>query len=312
MLKKLIAGAALAVLMSAQAHAADKLTVLLDWYLNPDHAPLIVAEQIGAFKDEGLDVELVAPADPSMPPRLVASGQADIAVSYQPQLYLYADQGLPLMRLGTLVNTPLNTVLSLKKSGITSMADFKGKKIGYSVSGVEEATLSSMLATGGLKLADISMVNVNFQLVSALMAGQVDGVIGGYRNVEANELIEHGAEPMVMKVEDYGVPAYDELIYLVNKDHADDPRFKKFLAAVKKATDYLVAHPDDTWAAFAKSHADLDNPLNKAIWAQTISMFAKEPGALDKARYQAYGKFLADNKLITKELPVEDYATELK
>ncbi len=312
MLKKLIAGAALAVLISAQAHAADKLTVLLDWYLNPDHAPLIVAEQIGAFKDEGLDVEMVPPADPSMPPRLVASGQADIAISYQPQLYLYADQGLPLMRIGTLVNTPLNTVLALKKSGIKSMADFKGKKIGYSVSGVEEATLSAMLATGGLKLEDISMVNVNFQLVSALMAGQVDGVIGGYRNVEANELVEHGAEPMVMKVEDYGVPAYDELIYLVNKEHVDDARFKKFLAAVKKATDYLVAHPDDSWTAFAKSHPDLDNPLNKAIWAQTVSMFAREPGTLDTARYQAYGKFLADNKLIAKELPVEDYATELK
>jgi putative hydroxymethylpyrimidine transport system substrate-binding protein len=312
MLKKLIAGAALALLMSAQAHAADKLTVLLDWYLNPDHAPLIVAEQIGAFKDEGLDVELVPPADPSMPPRLVASGQADIAVSYQPQLYLYADQGLPLVRIGTLVNTPLNTVLSLKKNGISSMADFKGKKMGYSVSGVEEATLTTMLATGGLKLSDITMVNVNFQLVSALMAGQVDGVIGGYRNVEANELTEHGVEPMVMKVEDYGVPAYDELIFLVNKDHADDPRFKKFLAAVKKGTDYLIAHSEDTWTAFAKTHPDLDNALNKAIWAQTIPMFAKDPGMLDKARYQAYGKFLADNKLIAKELPVGDYATELK
>lgn len=312
MLKKLIAGAALALLMSAQAHAADKLTVLLDWYLNPDHAPLIVAEQIGAFKDEGLDVELVPPADPSMPPRLVASGQADIAVSYQPQLYLYADQGLPLVRIGTLVNTPLNTVLSLKKNGISSMADFKGKKMGYSVSGVEEATLTTMLATGGLKLSDITMVNVNFQLVSALMAGQVDGVIGGYRNVEANELTEHGVEPMVMKVEDYGVPVYDELIFLVNKDHADDPRFKKFLAAVKKGTDYLIAQPEDTWTAFAKTHPDLDNALNKAIWAQTIPMFAKDPGMLDKARYQAYGKFLADNKLIAKELPVENYATELK
>lgn len=312
MLKKLIAGAALALLMTAQANAADKLTVLLDWFLNPDHAPLVVAEQIGAFKEEGLDVELVPPADPSMPPRLVATNQADLAISYQPQLYLYADQGLPLVRIGTLVNTPLNTVLSLKKSGISSIADFKGKKMGYSVSGVEEATLSTMLATGGLKLSDITMVNVNFQLVSALMAGQVDGVIGGYRNFEANELKEHGVEPTVMKVEDFGVPAYDELIVIANKTKADDPRFKKFLAAVKKGTEYLVAHPDETWAAFAKAHPDLDNELNKTAWAQTIPMFAKDPAVLDKARYAAYGKFLADNKLISKELPVEDYAVELK
>lgn len=312
MLKKLIAGAALTLLMMAPAHAAEKVTVLLDWFLNPDHAPLIVAEQIGAFKDEGLDVELVPPADPSMPPRLVATKQADLAIAYQPQLYLYADQGLPLVRIGTLVDTPLNTVLALKKSGIKSMADFKGKKIGFSVSGVEDATLTSMLGTANLKLTDVTMVNVNFQLVSALMSGQVDGVIGGYRNFEANELKEQGVEPVVLNVEDFGVPAYDELIIIANKDNATDEKYKKFLAALKKGTEYLVAHPTETWDAFAKAHPDLNNDLNKTAWAQTIPMFAKDPAKLDEARYAAYGKFLADNKLISKELPVSDYAIELK
>jgi putative hydroxymethylpyrimidine transport system substrate-binding protein len=169
-----------------------------------------------------------------------------------------------------------------------------------------------MLQKDGLTLKDVTMVNVNFALVSALMSGQVDGVIGGYRNFEANELKDHGAEPTVFKIEDYGVPAYDELIILANKDNATDPKYKKFLDALKKGTEYLIAHPDETWEAFAKTHKDLDNKLNKTAWAETIAMFSTDPAKLDVARYEAYGKFLADNKLIKKELPVGDYAIELK
>lgn len=187
MLKKFTLGVALAMMVSS-AQAAEKVTVLLDWFLNPDHAPILVAEQIGAFKEAGLEVEIVPPADPSMPPRLVASKQGDLAISYQPQLYMYAQEGLPLVRVGTIVNSPLNTLAVLGSSGIKGMADLKGKKIGYSVSGVEEATLGMMLKQGGLTLQDVTMINVNFQLVSSLMAGQVDAVIGGYRNFEATEI----------------------------------------------------------------------------------------------------------------------------
>ncbi|HEY0123786.1 MAG TPA: ABC transporter substrate-binding protein [Rhizobium sp.] len=311
MLRKLMLGAAFAM-MASSAHAAEKVTVLLDWFINPDHAPILVAEQIGAFKNAGLEVEIVPPADPSMPPRLVAAKQADLAISYQPQLYMYAQEGLPLVRVGTIVNSPLNTVTVMANSGINSMADFKGKKIGFSVSGVEEATLGTMLKQGGLSLSDVTMINVNFQLTSSLMSGQVDGVIGGYRNFEATEMRDLGAEPKLFKVEDYGVPAYDELIVLANKDSVNEPKIKKFMEAVKQGTDYLLAHPEETWEAFAKAHPDLNNNLNKQAWSDTLPMFAKDPLALDVARYEAYGKFLLENKLIKSELPVGDYAVELK
>nr|WP_246225525.1 ABC transporter substrate-binding protein [Rhizobium daejeonense] len=299
-------------MMISSAQAAEKVTVLLDWFINPDHAPILVAEQIGAFKEAGLEVEIVPPADPSMPPRLVAAKQGDIAISYQPQLYMYAQEGLPLVRVGTIVNSPLNTIAVLGSSGIKSMADLKGKKIGYSVSGIEEATLGTMLQQGGLTLNDVSMINVNFQLVSSLMAGQVDAVIGGYRNFEATEIRDLGVEPVLFNVEDFGVPAYDELIVLANKDSVSDPKIRKFMDALKKGTEYLLAHPQETWEAFAEAHPDLDNNLNKQAWKDTLPMFAKDPLALDVARYEGYGKFLFQNKLVKAELPLADYAVELK
>ena len=115
---------------SSYAVAQQKLTVILDWFLNPDHATLVVADELGFFKEFGLEVALIEPADPNDPPKLVAAGKADLAISYQPQLHLQYSEGLPLSRIGTLVATPLTTLLVLAESPIKSIKDLKGKKIG--------------------------------------------------------------------------------------------------------------------------------------------------------------------------------------
>lgn len=310
MMKKTWAALLFSGACSTSAIANEPLTLVLDWYINPDHAPIMVAEQIGAFKAEGLDVKIVPPSDPSLPPRLVAAKQADLAITYQPQLHFFADEGLPLVRVGTLINTPLNTVMTLDKS-ITSPIKLKGKTVGYSVSGIEQATLGTMLKQENASLKEIKMVNVNFQLTSALLAGQVDAVIGGYRNIEAQELKLQGKDPVVFNVEDYGVPAYDELVIVANRDSVNEPKVKKFLAALKKGNDYLQAHPEESWQVFAKAHPELNTELNHVAWQKTLPLFAKDPAALDVKRYDAYEQFLLKNKLIKKITPVAQYAVEL-
>ena len=125
--------------------AKDKMTLLLDWFINPDHGPIIIAKEKGYFADQNLEIEIITPADPSAPPKLVAAGQADLAVSYQPQLHLQLTQGLPLIRVGTLVATPLNCLLVLENGPIKSPQSLSGKKIGFSVAGVEEILLSACL-----------------------------------------------------------------------------------------------------------------------------------------------------------------------
>ena len=300
----------LTALISGQAMANEKLTLVLDWYINPDHAPIMVAEQIGAFKAQGLDVKIVPPSDPALPPRLVAAGQADLAITYQPQVHFFADEGLPLVRVGTLINSPLNTVIALDKS-IKTPADLKGKKVGYSVSGIEQATLATMAQHAHIDPQSIKLINVNFQLTSALLAGQVDAVIGGYRNIEALELKLQGKDPQVMNVEDFGVPAYDELVIVANRDEIHAAKIKKFLVALQEGVAYLRAHPQETWQAFAAAHPELNTELNQQAWQQTAPLFAGNPAALDKARYEAYEQFLYNNKLVKKITPLTHYAVEL-
>ena len=303
--------ALLAVLNPLQvpaAEAADKLTVLLDWFVNPDHAPLVIAQEGGYFARHGLDVSLVAPADPSAPPRLVAAGKADIAVTYQPDLMLQIKEGLPLLRLGTLVATPLNCLIVPKDGPVKTLADLKGKKIGYSVAGLQSAYLDAMLKSVGLTAKDVTLVNVNFNLVTALMSGQVDAIIDGYRNVELIQLGLKGMPGRAFYPEEHGVPPYDELIYAVSTKMKDDPRMARFLAAVEDATIFITNHPDEALAMFLKAHTDLNDELDRKSFYATLPRFAKRPAALDPARYERFAAFMKDNGLIDTVPPVASYA----
>lgn len=174
--------------LPVQSLADDKLTLILDWFVNPDHGPIIIAREKGYFKDAGLEIEIIPPADPADPPKLVAAGKADIAVSYQPQLHLQVHAGLPLVRVGTLVATPLNCLLVLADGPIKSVADLAGMKVGFSVAGVEEALLGAILKPHGLGMNDVELVNVNWSMSPSLMSKQVDAVIGAFRNFELNQM----------------------------------------------------------------------------------------------------------------------------
>ena len=211
----------LLLVISSQSFAADKITLILDWFVNPDHGPIIIAQEKGFFAEQGLEVEIVPPADPADPPKLVAAGKADIAVSYQPQLHLQVHEGLPLVRIGTLVATPLNCLLVLKDGPIKSIADLKNKKVGFSVAGVEEALLTAILKTHNLSFDDIELVNVNWSLSPSLMSKQVDAVIGAFRNFELNQMDIEGVGGHCFYLEEEGLPAYDELIYVANPDKMD-------------------------------------------------------------------------------------------
>ncbi len=294
------------------AAAADKLTLMLDWFVNPDHAPIIVADKLGYFADRDLEVEIIAPADPNDPPKLVAAGQADIAISYQPQLHIQIDQGLPLTRIGTLVATPLTILLALADGPVQSLEDLEGRKVGYSVGGFEDALLSAMLAHHGLSVDDVELVNVNFALSPALLSGQVDAVIGAFRNFELNQLELEGRPGRAFYPEEEGVPAYDELIFIANSGKLDDPRLPRFLDAIEAATLYLLNHPDESFSLFIEGRPELDDELNRRAWDDTLPRFALRPAALDHARYARLASFLERQGLIKTPPPVSSYAVELE
>lgn len=303
---------AASLLPGAAAMAGEKLTVLLDWYVNPDHAPLYVALEKGFFAARGLDVELIAPANPNDPPKLVAAGKADIAVSYQHQHQVQVDQGLPLTRIATLIATPLNCLVVLADSKIQTVADLKGKTIGYSVGGFETTLLQVILAQGGLGLKDVQLVNVNFSLSPALLAGQVDAVIGAFRNFELNQMAIEKRPGRAFLVEEYGVPAYDELILVAGNRATGDRRMRLFVDALEEGVQFTINHPEQSWKLFVgHGRENLDDELNRLAWRDTLPRFALRPGALDKNRYTRFASFLKKQGMVQTVPPLDTWAIEL-
>ena len=301
-MKKFLMSAACLVATASMAQA-EKLTVLLDWFVNPDHGTLYVAEELGYFADAGLEVEMIEPTDPSQPPLLVGAGRADLAVSYQPQLHLLVEQGVPITRVGTLVATPLNSLVVLEDGPIKSIGDLKGATVGFSVGGFETAVLGAMLAQEGLSIDDVSLVNVNFALSPSIYSGRVDAVIGAFRNFELNQMDIEGKPGRAFYPEENGVPPYDELILVAQNGNLDDPRLPLFLGAVEKATQYIINHPDDAWALFIRGReAALNNELNRRAWADTLPRFATRPAAMDYGRYARFSAFLKDQGLLQGDL----------
>ncbi|SFA54893.1 putative hydroxymethylpyrimidine transport system substrate-binding protein [Paracoccus halophilus] len=310
MIKHVTLAAAIA-LLAQPAFAQDRVSLILDWFVNPDHGPIIVAQEKGFFAEEGLEVEIVAPADPADPPKLVAAGQADFAISYQPQLHLQVHEGLPLRRIGTLVATPLNCLMVRADGPVQEVADLKGKKVGYSVSGVESALIRAILDDAGLGMDDIEMINVNWSLSPALISGQVDATIGGYRNFELTQMRLEGAEGRCFYVEEQGVPTYDELIIVANPDKLDPEQGRALLRAVERGAQYMINHPDEAWQLFSATAPDLRDELNTQAWKDTLPRFSQSPAALDQGRYARFEQFLFDAGLVDSILPVSDLAMDL-
>ena len=288
--------------------SSEKITIGLDWFINPDHAPLIIAKKRNFFKDLNLDVEMIEPADPNDPPKLVAAGKLDIAISYQPQLHIQVDQGLPVARIGTLVSVPLNSLVVLRDGPIKKISDLRGKKVGFSVGGFEEALLSGMLQKYNLNMSDVELVNINFSLSPSLIAKKVDAVIGAFRNFELNQMDIVNKPGRAFYPEEHGVPTYEELIYIANQKNKNNPIFDKFFNAIQKATLTIINDPVSTWKDFSSFRKGLDDELNKRAYKDTISRFALRPQAHDLKTYKNFSKFLKNKGIIKQDINVESFA----
>jgi len=289
---------------------AKPLTLILDWLVNPNHAAIFIAQEQGFFRQQGINVNIIVPADPDDGAKLVAAGRADLAITYQPQLVTQVEQGLPLVRIATLVDRPLNCVVVRKESGIDSIADLKGKKIGY-ISNVEGTlALESLLGKAGLTLKDVEAINTQYNLTQALLSKRLDAIVNVMRNVEPLQLQSSGQAVKLFPVE-AAMPSYDELIIVTNHRKITDPRLKKFLIALQQASDYLLKNPEKSWQLFANNNPTLNNELTHQIWQTTLPYLARHPTQLNQTAYQAFADFLYEKKIITKKILTRDYTAQI-
>ena len=291
---------------SAQAQPFD---LALDFYVNPDHVGIYEALDRGYFTDAGLDVKPHVPSDPAAPIKQVATGRADLAISYEPEVLLNRDAGLDVVAVGALVQEPLTSLISLPEAGIDSPRDLAGKTIATAGIPYQAAFLESILEQAGLTPDDVDQVDVGLGLLPALLSGRADAMLGGFSNVEGVDLAERGEDPRVVPVDELGIPTYDELVLVASADRvADDPEaIRLFLAALARGTRDAVRDPEGATATLLDAAPDLDPKLTPAEVEATLPVLQPERGDpygyMSIGQWQQFAGFMKDAGLI-ETLPV--------
>ena len=285
--------------------AAQPLSLTLDFYPNPDHAGIYMAEKLGYFEEAGLDVEIQTPADPAAPMKLVAAGQSDLAISYEPEVVLAHEQGLETIAIAALVNRPLTSMIWLGKSGIGGVPDLKGKTVATAGIPYQQAFLATILGRAKLTADDVKEVNVGFGLLPALLSGSAEAMLGGFSNIEGVDLRLRGKAPVVTPVDQLGVPTYNELVLVANRGAlAEDPeKFRLFIAALQRGTEAAVAQPGAATKAILEANNDLDPKLTAAEVEATLPLLGArvegQPyGYMSPEEWQTFSGWMRDNELI--------------
>ena len=283
----------------------EKLTLDLDFYPNPDHAGIYMAQEEGLFKEAGLEVAINTPTDPSAPLKDVATGKADLAITYEPEVMLAHEQGLDVVAVGALVNQPLTSLIWTRKSGIKGPADLKGKTVSFAGIPYQEAFLKTILRRAKVPASTVKPVNVGFGLIPSLVNSSAQAMLGGYSNVEGVDLRERGLAPTIIPVDQLGVPTYDELVLVARRSTLDEKgeRIRLFLNALRRGTEAAVANPKAASEAILAANTSLEPKLTEAEITATLPLLAARTkgqpyGYMDPKEWEAFGAWMSNEGLI--------------
>jgi putative hydroxymethylpyrimidine transport system substrate-binding protein len=311
---------ALAAALAAALTLADAgfaggrhVTLTLDWTPNPDHVGFYYARDTGLFARAGLDVSIRAPSDPTTPLKLVGVGKSDLAVSYEQELFFAAAKKLPVVAVAAVVPQPLNSLIAIKPR-IHSLRDLAGRTIGVTGVPSDYATLDTMLHSAGLTRTEVKVVAVGYNLLPALLAHRVDAVLGVYRNVEGIQLQLRGLHPTIIPVDRAGVPSYDELVLVANRnrlrsDAAYRVTVKRFVAAFLAGTAGARSHPAQALAIMRRVTASSPKFLARATPA-TLRLLAGPHGVgcLSVGAWQRFGDWMLSRSLLKTRIPASSVA----
>jgi len=291
-------------LWAFSAFAAQKLTLMLDWFPNVDHLPIYVARQQGYFSEKGLEIKILSPSDTSDALKLAASGSVDIAISYQPQTIIAASEGLDIIAVGRLIEHPLTTLLFLKGKGINKPLDLEGKKIGYTVPGLMDVLLKAFAKINGIK--NYTPINVGFTIVPSLVAGKVDAIMGPFKTYETVEMQHRGYQAGYFELEQWGIPDYDELIFVCGAKVLKEKEklIKEFSMAVDRGIAYSRANPEKALEKYFKAVPEADRKTETEAFKLTLPYFSQNQKH-DIRRWQRFADFSLKHGLVDRPVDIK-------
>ena len=297
--------------------AADAFTVVLDYFPNADHAGIYAALGSGEFERAGLDVKLVTPPNPSAPLQFLQAGRADLAITYPPELITARSKGKQLLSVGAVVQKPLTTLMAIQGSGVKTVADLRGKRVGTAGIPYQRAYLKTILDKAGVPERSVDVTDVGFNLTGSMISRKVDATLGAFWNYEGVDLERRGRKPTILRMEKLGVPTYPELVFAARRkalQPAEAAKIRRFLQAVARGTQLARTDPEQAVDALLDANGDLDRRLQLNAIKATSDVFVpaerKDPfGWQDQDQWHAYGEWMYRNGLVPEHPQAEDAFT---
>lgn len=291
----------------------ESISLALDWYPNSNHAGIYSAIDEGFFQDEKIDFEIYTPSDPTAIISAVASGRDDFGLSYQPDVLQAQSAGLDVISVLSIAQHPLNSIMTLKENNIYTPKDLKGKTIGFPGIPSNKAMLKTVLNNQGLDISDVETLDVGFELVKALISGSVDAIIGAYWTHESIVMEQQGYEINIIRLEEWGVPDYYELILITNATFLNENKIEveKVVESITKGYKFAIKNPE-------KSISSVINIAGKEIVEEDVERKGIELlipmwesksipfGFQDTKKWEETYNWMKNNNFLKDELKIED------
>ena len=290
-----------------------ELSLALDWYPNSNHAGIYSAIDEGFFDEEGIKLSVYTPSDPTAIISSVASGRDDFGLSYHPDILQAQSAGLEIVSVLSISQHPLNSIMTLKKSSIKNPSDLRGKVIGYPGIPSNKAMLETVLSSQNININDVETVDVGFELVKALVSGSVDAIIGAYWTHESIVMELQGYEIEIMRLEEWGVPDYYELILITNKSFLEENKsdVEKVVNSFKKGYEFSIRNPQESITSLINivGKEIVEEDVERAGVELLIPMWQSNNlpfGHQDISKWEETYEWMYQNNFLEKELIIEN------
>lgn len=291
----------------------NELSLALDWYPNSNHAGIYSAIDEGFFDEEGIKLSVYTPSDPTAIISSVASGRDDFGLSYHPDILQAQSVGLEIVSVLSISQHPLNSIMTLKKSSIKNPSDLKGKVVGYPGIPSNKAMLETVLSSQNININDVETVDVGFELVKALVSGSVDAIIGAYWTHESIVMELQGYEIEIMRLEEWGVPDYYELILITNKSFLEENKsdVEKVVNSFKKGYEFSIKNPQESITSLISIAGEeiVEEDVERAGVELLIPMWQSNNlpfGHQDISKWEETYEWMYQNNFLEKELIIEN------
>ncbi|KAJ3290120.1 glycylpeptide N-tetradecanoyltransferase [Borealophlyctis nickersoniae] len=267
--------------------STSKITVLLNWAATAYHIPLYLAQTQGYFTQEGVQVAILEPADPSDVTEIIGSGKIDLGCKAMIHTIAAKARGFNVTSIGTLLDEPFTGVVYLKSQGkITEdFTSLKGKRIGY-VGEFGKIIIDELTSHHDMTPKDYTAVRVGMNVADAIKRGVIDAGVG-LENIQQVELEEwsvaqgRGREDVGMLridvLAELGCCCFCSVLYIGNDTFikSNPEKVAAFMRAIKKATDFVLADPVKAWALYCQVKPALDTDLYKKMFERSLPYFSK-------------------------------------